>query len=181
MFYDSAFNVSIVGHSFYSCYQLGGAIAKITSSAEFNADICRKYGHLNRTGRQCNDGYGLVAYSYSVLKCIPCRHSGYKNWLRYLAVALLPLTVFYILAVLLSFNVNSSSLNGLIVVIQCLSSPRHSSASQGSHELLQKGRNLVLLNIVRSIFGVVNLDFFRYVYPTYIVSTLKLTSTKSCA
>ena len=170
MFYDSAFNMSIVGHCFYSCYQLGGTKAKITSSAEFNADICRKYGHLNRTGRfcgQCNKGYGLAAYSYSLLKCIPCPNSGYKNWLRYLAVALLPLTAFYILAVLLSFNVNSSSLNGVIMVIQCLSSPRHSSASQGSHELLQKGRNLVLLNIFRSIFGVVNLDFLRYVYPTF--------------
>ena len=113
MYYDSTQNLSIVGHCYCSCYKFHGTVTEITSSVQFNTGICSEYGHLNRSGRfcgQCSAGYGLAVYSYKMLSCIPCQNYGYKNWLRYFAVALLPLTVFYILAVLLSFNVTSSSL-----------------------------------------------------------------------
>ena len=127
------------------------------------------HGPLNRTGRfcgQCNDGYGLAAYSYQLVSCIPCEDYGYKNWLRYFAVALLPLTVFYVSAVLLSFNINSSSFSGPVMVTQCILSPVNSYAAQGSRGLLQNRRYSLLLKTVTSIFGVVNLDFFRFVYPS---------------
>ena len=83
-------------------------------------------GLLNRIGRfcgRCNDSYGLAAYSYQLFSCIPCEDYGYKNWIKYFAMALLPLTVFYIVAVLVSLNVTSSSLSGVVLVIQCVTSP----------------------------------------------------------
>ena len=45
---------------------------------------------------------------------------GTKNWLKYFAVALLPLTVFYFLVVILRISVASSH---LIFALQCLLSP----------------------------------------------------------
>ena len=170
MFYDSSLNLSIVGHCYYSCYQNESTIANITSGVEFNTGICGRYGALNRSGRfcgQCNDSYGLAAYSYQVLNCIPCEDYGYKNWLRYFAVALLPLTIFYVLAVLLSFNVNSSSFNGLVVVTQCILSPIQTLVAFDSHALHHHSTVLLLFKIVNSILGVVNLDFFRSVYPSF--------------
>ena len=170
MYYDSAQNLSVVGHCYYSSYELSGTIKVITSSTQFNANICSKYGHLNRTGRfcgQCNESYGLAAYSYQLFSCIPCLDYGYKNWLRYFAAALLPLTVFYILAVLLSFNVTSSSLNGIVLVLQCIMSPAQIIIVQGSPLLVHHNTNISVLKAITSMFCTVNLDFFRLVYPPF--------------
>ena len=176
MYYDSTQNQSIVGHCYFSC-TIPPTHTKISSSTEFNADICSTLGHLNRVGRfcgQCNDSYGLAAYSYHYRECIPCQDYGYKNWLRYFAVAFLPLTVFYIVAVLLSFNITSSSFNGMVFVLQCIVSPQ---MLMMSHDALDcKSLNYLTFNqstvstlfvIVTSILSVVNLDFFRLVYPPF--------------
>ena len=166
MYYDLTHNLSIVGHCYVSCYY--DISMEVTSSTEFNASICREYGQLNRTGRfcgQCNDGHGLSAYSYQQLSCIPCKDYGCKNWLRYFAVALLPLTVFYILAVLLSFNVTSSSLNGIVLVLQCLMSPQQLIVAGGAH--LNTYAQSASFKVISSIFCIVNLDFFRLVYPPF--------------
>ena len=170
MYYDPTQNLSIVGHCYYSCYEFYGTIQRITSSIQFNDNICSQYGHLNRIGRfcgRCNDTYGLAAYSYQLFSCIPCQNYGYRNWLRYFAVALLPLTAFYIAAVLLSFNVTSSSLNGIVFVIQCILSPLQVTLVQGSPTLTDHHTKLSMLKVAISIFCTVNLDFFRLVYPPF--------------
>ena len=142
---------------------------EITSSTEFNEDICSSLSSLHRTGRfcgRCNSSYGLAAYSYKIMQCIPCQDYGYKNWIKYFTVALLPLTVFYILAVLLSFNVTSSSLNGIVLVIQCITSPVQMTLIQGgmdNHEV----SSATAIQVVLSTICTVNLDFFRFVYHPF--------------
>ena len=170
MYYDRTQNLSIVGHCYYSCYKFHGTKQQITNSIQFNNDICSQYGDLNRIGRfcgRCNDTYGLAAYSYQVFSCIPCQNYGYRNWLRYFAVALLPLTAFYIAAVLLSFNVTSSSLNGIVFVIQCILSPLQVTLVQGSPRVIDYHTKLSMLKVATSIFCTVNLDFFCLVYPPF--------------
>ena len=169
IYYDSALNQTVIGNCFFSCYKFHGIVMEITSSAEFNKDICDKYGSLHRTGRfcgQCNSSYGLAAYSYEIMQCIPCQDYGNKNWIKYFAVALLPLTVFYILAVLLSFNVTSSSLNGIVLVIQCITSPMQMNIIQGSLDY-NNVIGVVGIKIVLSILCTVNLEFFRVVYHPF--------------
>ena len=164
VYYDPALNLTVVGNCFFSCYEFYGTEMEIASGDEFNEDICDKYGSLHRTGRfcgQCNSSYGLAAYSYEIIHCIPCQDYGYKNWIKYFAVALLPLTVFYILAVLLSFNVTSSSLNGIVLVIQCITSPVQTNFIKGNPDAEQFG---AAVKILLSIVCTVNLDFFRIAY-----------------
>ena len=169
MYYDSTQNLSIVGHCYYSCYT--GTRREITSSIQFNNDICSRYGDLNRRGRfcgQCSETYGLAVYSYQLFGCIPCQNYGYKNWLRYFAVALLPLTVFYIAAVLSSFNITSSSFNGIVFAIQCVLSPLMVTTIQGGKILLSDYRTVLSeMKAATSIFCAVNLDFFRLAYPPF--------------
>ena len=173
VYYDSIQNLSIIGHCYFSCYNMGYVAVEINSSRDFNADICDRFGYLNRTGRfcgRCSNTHGLAAYSYQYLKCIPCQDYGYKNWLRYFAVALLPLTAFYIFAVLLSFNVTSSSFNGVVLVIQCIMSPLLLTIAHDNFTNLPKHYYATLsvpLKVITSIFCVVNLDFFRLVYPPF--------------
>ena len=167
VYYDPALNLTVVGNCFFSCYEFDSTTMEITTSAEFNEDICDKYGSLHRTGRfcgQCNPSYGLAAYSYEIMQCIPCQDYGYKNWIKYFAVALLPLTVFYILAVLLSFNVTSSSLNGIVLVIQCITSPVQMNFIKGNPDAERFGAAIM---IPLSILCTVNLDLFRIVYTPF--------------
>ena len=77
--------------------------------------------HVGRFCSQCEERYGLAAYSYHFTSCILCDDDhGYKKWLRYFAVALLPLTVFYFLMVVLQINIVSSRLNGIVFVVSHL-------------------------------------------------------------
>lgn len=74
MYHDPGLNLTTTGYCYYSCYELDGTVATITTSAAFNARMCAKYGvnadeKLHRTGRfcgQCSDSYGLAAYSYQL-------------------------------------------------------------------------------------------------------------------
>ena len=63
-------------------------------------------GHLNRKGRmcgQCRDGFTASAYSYN-MKCVNCS-GGHYNWAKYVAVALLPPTAFFIVVVTFRISV----------------------------------------------------------------------------
>jgi hypothetical protein len=166
MYYDANLNQTILGHCYYSCYKLRGTREKITSSIKFNADICSAYGADYRSGRfcgQCDEDYGLPAYSYEPFSCIPCQDYGYKNWLKYFAVAFVPLTLFYILAVLQSFNVTSSSLNGIVLITQCILSPLQVTVLVGRHNYA----TLIVIKTVSTVFCIVNLDFFRLLYSPF--------------
>ena len=170
VYYDNTYNLTVVGNCIFSCYEFSGTVMEITMSAEFNDEICINYGNgfLHRTGQfcgQCNSSYGLAAYSYEIMQCIPCQDYGYKNWIKYFAVALLPLTVFYIVAILLSFNISSSNINGVVLVIQCITSPLQMNFMANSD--IQILHLQIVFGILLSIFCTVNLDFFRFTYSPF--------------
>ena len=167
--YASALNSTVVGECYYSCLELFQIKINITTSTEFNANVCEKLGPLNRVGLfcgQCKNSYGLAAYSFQLFTCIPCQDYGYENWLKYFAVALLPLTVFYVVALLLRFNITSSSLNGTVLVIQCITSHVQMVILQENQYVKQYS---AVFKAASSIFGVLNLDFFRMVYPPFCI------------
>ena len=172
VYYDKTHNRTVVGNCIFSCYEFSGTVMEITSSVEFNDEICSHYvyrnGSVHRTGQfcgQCNSSYGLAAYSYEIMQCIPCQDYGYKNWIKYFAVALLPLTVFYILAILLSFNISSSHINGVILIIQCVTSPLQMNFMANSD--IQNIHLQIVFGILVSVLCTVNLDFFRFTYSPF--------------
>ena len=171
MYYDQHLNMSVLGHCLFSCFELHDTHIEISSSAALTDNICTSYSEaLHRVGRfcgQCNDSYGLAVYSYKYINCILCEDYGYKNWLKYFAVALLPLTVFYILAVLMSFNVTSSSFNGLLLVIQGLTSQPVMMIAEGSNALNPKTLGDYFQKTIETIICITNLDFFRWIYPPF--------------
>ena len=162
IYYDSDTNMTLMGNCFFSCVEYFNTYIGIGSSTAFNDYICNKYGSVssNRMGRfcgHCNDSYGLAVYSYQYISCVPCE-PGYRNWFKYFAIALLPLTLFYFLAVLMRLNVTSSSLNGIVLVMQCTTSPVL---------LLFYQQHIKIYNLLPlSLLSVANLDFFRLVYPS---------------
>ena len=141
MFYDKENRVPYIGTCFFSCFNrlpLSNPHQKPFYSVEhysvenaslFNEAICSNVTTLintNREGRfcgRCKSEFGLAVYSYHYTACIKCTDYSYKNWIKYFAVALLPLTLFIFLVIILKINVPSSHLNGTIFMMQCLTSP----------------------------------------------------------
>ena len=87
-------------------------------------------------------------------------------------IAYLPITIFYIVVILFRFNAMSPFVVAYIFVSQMVSSPAFVSIYTTFVYFSEKqpvvGANLKLIgDIVSSIYGVWNLDFFRYVYQPF--------------
>ena len=78
--------------------------------------MCGPYKCKGLMCRQCINDYGLPVYSYN-LACVKCVDYKY-NWLKYIAVTYLPLTVFFLIIITLKLSANSSLLIGYVTVSQ---------------------------------------------------------------
>ena len=80
--------------------------------------------HLHREGNLCSEcakDHRIPVYSYST-ECVRCENYEY-NWLKYLAVAYLPLTVFYLFVALFSINFVSPKLGGVVIIFKIVGNP----------------------------------------------------------
>ena len=182
LYYDHEQNKTILGNCMLTCFyvhfhELGRNYYKTErvskeNGSQLNEKVCGiSFAHvdMHREGRfcgRCKEGYGLAVYSYHYKSCIPCSDSSYKNWLLYFTVALLPLTVFYFLVVILKLNVTSSRFNGIVFILQCVSSSMQlrmlDAWVYGTPSIFR-----ILFQIVSVFMGMINLDFFRTIYPYF--------------
>ena len=167
LYYDEKLNSSVVGHCFFTCYY-NRIELKITNTSNLNHEMCHIYYDTNRNGRfcgSCDKDHGLAVYSYHYIGCVKCKDYSYRNWLKYFAVALLPLTAFYSLALLLKFNVTSSSLCGVLTLAQCTGMFIYLIVIEGQITLkAMNGLESGFSKIILTILCVTNLDFFRILY-----------------
>ena len=124
----------------------------------------------NRTGPlcgECDENYTLPAYSY-YLGCVKC--DSYENgWIKFIAAAFLPLTLFYIIVIVFRLSVTSSALNAFVMVNQVITIPSmiHQIYSHNlvtnSYYYLHKVTNgdQFFVDFIIAIFAIWNLDFFR--------------------
>ncbi len=85
------------------------------------------------------------------------------NWIKYIAVAYIPLTFFFFFVVIFKFNGTSPMLKGFINVSQALVLPIAARAF-----LSVTSRKAYIENFTRALgnfYGIWNLDFFRTVIP----------------
>ena len=79
---------------------------------------------LNRTGTlcsKCTENYGIAAFHYT-MKCVPCKNS-YKNWLKYFALELTPLTLFFLVVFIFHIGITHAPANAFIFFSQVVSLP----------------------------------------------------------
>ena len=118
-------------------------------------------------------------YSYS-LACVEC--SNYTmNWIKYIAVAFLPLTLFLGVIVIFRLSVISDQLNGFVLVAQIYSVPaqlRYLTLSAHAH--FSQDTIVVGGKILSLLYGCWNLDFFRMIYPAFCLHP-KMTTIQALA
>ena len=184
VYYNNFTNKTELGTSLFTCFNPQHKSHfkvhrySVSNYSAFNEEMCNLVSRSNfkllsyREGRfcgKCQQNYGLAVYSYHLSSCVPCSEYKHISWLKYIAIALGPLTVFYFIVVLFGVNLAAGKMNGLIFSVQVIMSPI----------------NLILLDawihsqnieckwafkMIAVIFGPVNLDFFRGLYPKFCIS-----------
>ena len=119
--------------------------------------ICGKFNRRGSLCGSCKDGYFPLAYSYN-MTCVKCEETWY-NWIEYLLIVYVPITIFYLVILFFQVNVTSSSLLGFLLFSQAISFPmmcRIMELSYHHNVYYQKA-----VEIAFSLYGFWNLDFFR--------------------
>ena len=153
-----------VGACLYACNILG-YFPLSCDVTDLNNFTC---AGLNREGQlcgQCIEDHAPPVYSYD-LRCVECKDYQY-NWLKYLVVAFLPLTVFFCVVTVFSISFTSPLLSGVVLVYQILASPEQISLLI----LIEESGYFIFGNrlfvFVESVAGVWNLNFFRLAYDPF--------------
>ena len=115
MFFSKEFNTTLIG----SCpYGTLGVVTNNTSVWKYGKGSC---SHLHRKGElcgECEENYTLPVYSY-YLGCVKCEDYKY-GWVKFIAAAFLPLTLFYLIVIVFRISATSPALNGYILVSQMI-------------------------------------------------------------
>ena len=163
--FDAGRNVTMVGSCSFGCT----SPVKNTLYRELpqnisnlNEMMCKPFNRTRVLCGRCLPDHYPLAYSLN-LSCIDCPHVGW-NWARYVIVAYLPLTVFYLLILLFRTNIASSHLHSVMMFCQALSIPIFSRLALADVVASSSPAVIITSKVALSLYGIWNLDFFRPFY-----------------
>ena len=128
-------------------------LVKTNSTSDIEIRTCGRYNRQGVLCSKCMEGYGLPVYSYNI-SCVPCKDYMY-NWVKYIAVVYVPLTVFVLVIIFFRFSANSGSMVVYVTVSQMMA-----NRSAVSLYLLVNNYNLPL-RISVALYSLWSLDTFR--------------------
>ena len=135
------------------------------NACDLNEFMC---GGLNRTGllcSHCRPGLGPAVFSYT-LPCLKCLDSGY-GWLLYTFLATFPTTVMFLVVIIFQICITAAPMNAIIFACQVLVSLTNASP----HPYTDASKSSYYLTLIfLTVYGVFNLDIFRYIIPHFCVS-----------
>ena len=151
---------------YYQLNYLSSLNSSVTSDIAFNKVMC---GPLNREGLLCSKcipGYGIPVFSKAEVKCVLC-DSQYA-WPLYLALVLVPITLFYILVIVFNFSATHPPITACIFYCQLLSYlvnnilyVRHQFETYANHTFLYTALTFC---------DIWNLDVLRYIIPSFCLN-----------
>ena len=163
---DCLYNSSIGKHCYKDyCNYYTYWYNEITTnfSTNINSEICGPYKRKGLICGECIKDYGLPVYSYDI-SCVKCVDYKY-NWLKYIAVAYLPLTIFYLIIITFKISANSGLLVGCVTLSQMMA-----TYSLVQLYLANDDQNITtsfLIKMIAGLYSICNLDFFRSIYPPF--------------
>ena len=155
---------TVVGACLYNCVKRDSLYHRMPKTVEeLNDAVC---GHLNRGGQlcgECKTNYSPPVYSYD-LHCNMCSGDLY-SWMKYVAIAFGPLTVFLVLVLCCRISATSPKLYAFVTVSQALSYPATVRLVLFLVNKKSYPGASIAVRIVLAIYGFWNLDFFRTLTP----------------
>ena len=175
--YNKATETVVVGACIYNCINntLKEIYRPMSGTVEqLNEATC---GCLNRSGQLCGEcraSHSPPVYSYN-LHCMMCS-GGQYNWIKYITMAFVPLTVFLVLVLCCRISATSPQLYAFVMFSQLISSPNNVRAllSIFNGTLSDYSHIFTALKILLTVYGIWNLDFFRTLIPHMICLELDM-------
>lgn len=158
-------NVLTVGACLYTCIALYGSYPLPCHTLQLNNFTCEDLYRRGRLCGECMEDYAPPVYSYN-LECVHCKNYHY-NWLKYLGVAFLPLTLFFLIVAIFSISFTSPHLSGVVIVYQEMASPMQLSILISLSDSGLMLINKTAVSVLTSLVGIWNLDFFRVAYTPF--------------
>ena len=160
----------VVGRCLYGCFNrdYANAYYPLPSNTSKLNELCSGYHREGQLCGSCEEGFALPVYSYN-LSCVNCTNHYANNWSKYLAVSLLPLTLFFIIIVTCRVKVTSSVMNAFVLLCQIASLPAINRVySLGLERHYSRGSTVFSMVAVTFTFcSMWNLDFFRLLYQPF--------------
>ncbi len=162
--YKEEDNLIEIGRCFYNCGRHGPQTDTVyqplpQNLSEWNYYMCGEYNRSNTLCGTCNAQEHLYPQVYSFdSQCIKCEE-GVSQWWKYIVLAYLPLTIFYVLILLLKLDIHSSPMRGFVIFSQFISTP---AVVRVLLSVCRKHPTfLYSIKLVEALLGIWNLDFFR--------------------
>ena len=168
-------NITVVGACLSTCFADYYTLPSNITVGELPYYMCNRQNIHTKIKRRhqdgqlcgkCMEGFAPPVYAYNQ-RCVNCSHKEHsiQNTVKYCIIAFLPLTVFFIVLVTLRISATSPSLNAFILACQVLASPLQVELI--FVHLSNKKLFLTLAELVLTMAGFWNLDFFRTLYPGF--------------
>ena len=170
---------TVVGACFYNCVRNNDLKDVIYHPMPNIVENLTQYmcGYFNRDGQlcgECKTNYSPPVYSYD-LHCTMCTDDQY-NWMKYVAIAFAPLTIFLVLVLCCRISATSPQLYAFVTYSQALSYPANVRLVLFLVNKKSYPCGSIVVRILLAIYGFWNLDFFRTLIPHKIclkVNTLQ--------
>ena len=164
MTYSEEKNETELGRCLYGCGHREDKVYYTLprNVSALNAFTCNGTNKDSALCGACKPGFSPLVYSYE-MKCMNCTGMTY-NWIKYIAVAYIPLTFFFFFVVIFRFSGTHPLVRSFIFVCQGIVSP----VSLRAYLMVVKNQpyaSQIVADIVGTIYGIWNLDFFRIVLP----------------
>lgn len=153
------------------------------NTSQVDSAMCGNFSRKGQLCGDCIDGHSIPVYTYYP-QCVSCTN-GTNNWGKYIAVSIVPQTVFFVTVLALGLRATSPSLNGFILYSQLITPPPvlrtvatmiynfRNDPSWGPNEPLLK-----LIAAMFSFHSIWNMDFFRLDFEPFCLhpdaSTLQI-------
>ena len=144
---------------FYSYYRINFSVPE------------QSCGALNRKGllcSECYDGYGPAVYAFAN-ECIKCYGNAFNRWALYFFVVLFPVTMFYIIVIVFNIRATSPPFTAYVLFCQSFAALDRIYYPGGTKYSIRDPSQVLLL-LARTLSGIWNLDFGRYIIPPFCVS-----------
>ena len=168
MGYDNSSKITVIGKCPYAkgCYNKKYFIEQPSNEIELNKFNC---GWLNRSGLLCSTcsdeslGVAVLSYGYACTKCLGSFH----GWLLYFTLTLVPITLFFLIVIFCNIRATAAHMNALI----CIGQIGMFTVNFQPSTIMNSQNYSYLVKLLVTITGIWNLDFFRYIYPPFCIST----------
>ena len=148
-------------------YGFGGTLpTNLSNTEEKSTQFCFHWHRAGQLCGGCEENYTPPVYSY-YLGCVKC--DSYKNgWIKFIAAAFLPLTLFYIIVITFRISATSSTLNAFVMVNQVLAIPPVVRQFYSNNLMIDPWHISYFAqfstDFIIAVVAIWNLDFFRSFY-----------------